>query len=184
MQVSELEETKMQDNFQQLSIQSRIDLLNLYSLTSIEYLRKFVNMNDKISQETTEQVCRTHGEAKETIRMVKKVRKESKICKQKENLYGAVRLAKDVGMFSFNFLMAGNGLNTILCFIQVLEHFDSEILQNQYDQIQKFNLVDARLLMVLLTLINFIVTSFFSSQSTKLSGVRKSLLSCHSVKKQ
>ena len=37
LQVSDLEETKMQDNFQQLSIQSRIDLLCLYSLTSIEY---------------------------------------------------------------------------------------------------------------------------------------------------
>ena len=82
MQVSELEETKMQDNFQQLSIQSRIDLLNLYSFTSIEYLSKFVNINDKITQETTEQVCCTHGEAKETIRMVKKVQKEPKRIKE------------------------------------------------------------------------------------------------------
>ena len=148
------DEDKIDESFQKLPLESRNEILNLFSLIDMNRLAKLTATDTALYQK----LMKSKNETAELRNIFNKAQQKPLVCSRNDNLYGFFKLFKETTLAFVGLLNAGQGLNNIVCLILVLIRFNSEILQSEYGQIRDLNIFEVIVVLSAITLTNFIIT--------------------------
>ena len=176
------EDKKSMEMFSKLSQQSRIIILNIFSIVDIQKLKNTWAMNKKLSKGKAEKILIANREPKQLMKTLRNFEEPSKIpipniCQNNQNFYGKCEKTKGFLMAICQFIMSTYQLSVFLSLLTVIFHFNSEIIQFSYQAIQNLDLNEMFIFLSVLAVINFVVNVYFDIKNLqkKFSGMKKML---------
>ena len=175
--MSKVNETKdfekdLLEKFHQLKVSVKIDVLNILLLVTTDKVMEFLK-----GIAITEKIMTAHGESNETLKAIRKIQEEKRCAKKcqrnNQNVYGALRLVKDMTMTLISFVFAINGLYAAVCFVLSMDHFDGELIQHEYSLIHGFQIETANIILMIVLCTNQLMSILFNSYTLRINGWKK-----------